>query len=53
MCRKLLAGGVMGLHFYTLNREVVTERVLAEIGLVDRTRLTKPLPWKKVFLFIY
>lgn len=33
MCRELLAGGVPGLHFYTLNREVVTESILRNLGV--------------------
>lgn len=33
MCRELLEGGVPGLHFYTLNREVVTESILRNLGL--------------------
>lgn len=31
-CRELLDSGVAGLHFYTLNRNQATERVLEEIG---------------------
>ena len=33
MCRQLLEGGVPGLHFYTLNREVVTEKILKNLGI--------------------
>ncbi len=31
-CRELLEAGVAGLHFYTLNRNQATERVLEEVG---------------------
>jgi len=31
-CRRLLDSGVAGLHFYTLNRNHATERVLEKIG---------------------
>ena len=31
-CRQLLESGVAGLHFYTLNRNHATEKVLEEIG---------------------
>jgi methylenetetrahydrofolate reductase (NADPH) len=31
-CRQLLDSGVAGLHFYTLNRNHATERILEEIG---------------------
>lgn len=31
-CRQLLDSGVAGLHFYTLNRNQATERILEEIG---------------------
>lgn len=33
MCRKLIAAGVPGLHFYTLNLEKVTIGILKELGL--------------------
>jgi methylenetetrahydrofolate reductase (NADPH) len=33
MCKALLAAGVRGLHFYTLNLEKVTYGILKELGL--------------------
>jgi methylenetetrahydrofolate reductase (NADPH) len=47
MCRKLIKGGVPGLHFYTLNREVSTERILIELGMIEENALSRALPWKK------
>uniref|UniRef100_A0A674ANI7 Methylenetetrahydrofolate reductase (NADPH) n=2 Tax=Salmo trutta TaxID=8032 RepID=A0A674ANI7_SALTR len=45
MCRVLLeSGNVLGLHFYTLNREVATMEVLRQLGLwIEDPR--RPLPW--------
>jgi hypothetical protein len=34
MCKKLVAGGACGLHFYTLNLEYVTVSVLKNMGLI-------------------
>jgi len=31
-CRELLRFGVPGLHFYTLNRNMATEKIMKEIG---------------------
>jgi methylenetetrahydrofolate reductase (NADPH) len=51
LCKELLDGGVPGLHFYTLNREVVTEKILANLGFgtvqSHITEQTRSLPWKK------
>lgn len=61
MCKELLDGGVPGLHFYTLNREVVTEKILQNLGFAASTASSsatestststmadpRQLPWKK------
>eukprot|EP01130_Rhizamoeba_saxonica_P000815 TRINITY_DN10723_c0_g1_i1.p1 TRINITY_DN10723_c0_g1~~TRINITY_DN10723_c0_g1_i1.p1 ORF type:complete len:615 (-),score=162.45 TRINITY_DN10723_c0_g1_i1:33-1877(-) len=47
MCRHLLDAGVPGLHFYTLNREVVTSRIIEELSLGSDDACGRPLPWRK------
>ena len=37
MCKRLVAGGVRHLHFYTLNLEKSVNRILAGLGLDRRT----------------
>lgn len=46
MGRKLLAGGVAGLHFYTLNLERSCTRILEGLGFVNVKR-RGTLPWKQ------
>ncbi|KAI3379720.1 hypothetical protein SNEBB_004374 [Seison nebaliae] len=47
MCRKLMLSGVVhGLHFYTLNREVSTLRILKILSMWTE-KPTRPLPWKQ------
>jgi len=45
MCRKLIEGGVRGLHFYTLNLEKSTKDILMDLKLVTKEQLRRPLPF--------
>jgi len=44
MCKTLLEAGVVGLHFYTLNQETVTGKILEKLSLVS---VKKEFPWRK------
>lgn len=45
MCRTILDAGIYGLHFYTLNQEATTKKILIGLGLVKSDELKNPLPW--------
>lgn len=47
MCRRLLKGGVPGLHFYTLNLEVMAPNILQTLGMVKEAQVVhhRELPW--------
>lgn len=49
MCRKLIAGGIHHLHFYTMNLAQATKLVLEDLDLTPtmETPLQKPLPWRQ------
>ncbi|KAJ2843734.1 methylenetetrahydrofolate reductase (NAD(P)H) met13, partial [Coemansia erecta] len=45
MIRKMRAGGLLGFHFYTINLERSTSRVLEKLGFVPAVSEVRPLPW--------
>ena len=50
MCKKLLAGGVPGLHFYTLNLEKSVVHILEGLNFVASYKqlgVRPTLPWEK------
>ena len=47
MCQELIAEGVPGLHFYTLNLEHSVTEILSVLGLVTTKGTDKPLPWRQ------
>lgn len=46
MCRALLAAGVPGFHFYTLNLEKSVLNVLSELGVRESVAARRALPWR-------
>jgi methylenetetrahydrofolate reductase (NADPH) len=44
MCRRLMAAGITGFHFYTLNLEKSVVDILTELELIPK-EIQKPLPW--------
>ncbi|KAJ2552138.1 methylenetetrahydrofolate reductase (NAD(P)H) met13 [Coemansia sp. RSA 1933] len=45
MIRKMRANGLLGFHFYTINLERSTSRVLEKLGFVPAVSEVRPLPW--------
>jgi len=46
MCKKILAHDVKTLHLYSLNLEKSVLGILQNLGLIDFTKVTRPLPWR-------
>lgn len=46
MCKKLLAAGAPGLHFYTLNLERSVRRILDGLAITSENASRRELPWR-------
>ncbi len=46
MSQKLLDNGAPGVHFYTLNLEKSTTRIIEELRLVSASQSRRALPWR-------
>ncbi|KAF2325627.1 hypothetical protein GH714_031321 [Hevea brasiliensis] len=47
MCKKILAHGIKTLHLYTLNMEKSALAILMNLGLIDESKITRSLPWRR------
>ncbi|KAM0015911.1 putative methylenetetrahydrofolate reductase (NAD(P)H) [Helianthus debilis subsp. tardiflorus] len=47
MCKKIMASGIKTLHLYTLNMEKSALAILTNLGLIEESKVSRPLPWKK------
>eukprot|EP00884_Botryococcus_braunii_P012198 jgi/Botrbrau1/2097/Bobra.0093s0005.1 len=47
MCRKILDSGLLGVHMYTLNLERSAVAILENLGLIDKQKTARVLPWRK------
>ena len=47
MCKKILAHGIRTLHLYTLNMEKSALAILMNLGLIEETKISRPLPWRR------
>ena len=46
LCQKLINGGVKGIHFYTLNRDDCTYKILDNLELLKNVSEKRELPWR-------
>ncbi|KAK4788739.1 hypothetical protein SAY86_020058 [Trapa natans] len=47
MCKKILANGIKTLHLYTLNMEKSALAILMNLGLIEETKISRSLPWRR------
>ncbi|GAV67185.1 MTHFR domain-containing protein [Cephalotus follicularis] len=47
MCKKILAHGITSLHLYTLNMEKSALAILMNLGLIEETKISRSLPWRR------
>ncbi|KAG2722374.1 hypothetical protein I3843_02G109200 [Carya illinoinensis] len=47
MCKKILAHGIKTLHLYTLNMEKSALAILMNLGLLEETKISRSLPWRR------
>lgn len=47
MCKKILASGIKTLHLYTLNMEKSALAILMNLGLIEESKISRPLPWRR------
>lgn len=53
LCRDLMNAGVLGVHFYTLNRDVAVTEILRRLDLWNNETEPRHLPWKSKQLCSY
>ncbi|XP_044499227.1 methylenetetrahydrofolate reductase 2-like [Mangifera indica] len=46
MCKKILANGIKTLHLYTLNMEKSALAILMNLGVIEESKISRPLPWR-------
>ncbi|EEF33179.1 methylenetetrahydrofolate reductase 2 [Ricinus communis] len=46
MCKKIMAHGIKTLHLYTLNMEKSALAILMNLGLIEESKISRPLPWR-------
>ncbi|KAH6834899.1 methylenetetrahydrofolate reductase 2 [Perilla frutescens var. hirtella] len=47
MCKKIMASGIRTLHLYTLNMEKSALAILANLGLIEESKISRSLPWRR------